>query len=247
MAIVILDHSDDAGAKRLGSTLRDYGHRLRVVALHKGEPVPGDLDDVDGVISTGGPQSALDEHPWRDPEVDFLRAAHKQELPVVGVCLGCQLLGAALGGTVDQVEGGIELGWQEVSLTPAGAEDPLFAGIAWRLVMPTWHREQVSRVPPGARVLARSQRCPVQAWVAGLRTYAFQFHPEADRATLDAWAAAEPEALREAGMLPATLREDTMQYYPAFERLTDRMFESMALYLLPADRRIRGVVKDLHH
>ncbi len=247
MAIVILEHSDSAGAKRLGATLRDYGHRLRRVALHEDEPVPGDLDDVDGVVTMGGPQSVLEDHPWKEPEMAFLKAAHAQELAIVGVCLGCQILGASLGGAVGRVEGGIELGWQEVSLTPAGAEDPLFTGIPWKTELPHWHREQVSKLPPGARVLARSKRCPVQAWAIGVRTYAFQFHPEAVRTSLDGWAADDPDALNEAGVSPAKLREDTMRFYPAFERLTDRLFESMALYLLPADRRIRGVVKDLHH
>ena len=247
MAIVLLEHSANAGARRLGATLRDYGHRLRVVRLHDGGQVPADLDDVSGIVALGGRASAHDDHPWMAAERDLLRAAHEEEVPVVGVCLGCQILAAALGGAVGPLPDGIEAGWQDVHLTPAGAEDPLFAGVPWTARQVQWHREQVTEVPPGARVLAKSPRCPVQAWVLGLRTYAFQFHPEADRDTLAVWADDDPGALREAGIGIEQLREETRLYYPAFERLTNRMFESMALFLMPADRLNRGLVKDLHH
>ena len=247
MAIVVFEHSPSTGAQRLAATLRDYGHRLRVIALHETGPVPPDLDDVDGVVTTGGPQSALGDHPWLEPEITYLRMAREAELPVVGICLGCQVLARALGGEVGPVEGGIELGWHDVSHTPAGAEDPLHAGIAWTAPMLHWHREQVTEVPPGARVLATSQRCAVQAWALGLRTYGFQYHPEAVPETVETWAAEEPAALDEAGVTLDQLKARTAEVYPAFERLTARLFEWMSLLLMPADRRIRGLVKDLHH
>ena len=72
MAIVILQHGPTAGAMRLGVTLRDYGHRLRVIDLHAGEPVPRNLDDTDGIISTGGPMSANAANSWIEPELELL-------------------------------------------------------------------------------------------------------------------------------------------------------------------------------
>ena len=100
---------------------------------------------------------------------------------------------------------------------------------------------------PGARVLATSQRCAVQAWALGLRTYGFQYHPEAVPETVETWAAEEPAALDEAGVTLDQLKARTAEVYPAFERLTARLFEWVSLLLMPADRRIRGLVKDLHH
>lgn len=248
MAIVVFEHSTTAGAERLGSTLRDYGHRLRVIGVDRGGAIPVDLDDVDGVITCGGSQSANDESlPWLEAELDYLRRAHALALPVVGICLGCQLLAKALGGTVGTLEGSAEAGWHEVALTDAGREDPLHTGLPWKSMLVHWHREAVTKPPPGARVLAKSARTPLQAWAAGLRTYGLQYHPEVTPASIERFADEDPEALRETGMTREQLRNETARRYPAFERLTRRLFESLALYLMPADRRVKGVARDLHH
>ncbi len=247
MAIIVLEHSESAGCQRLGATLRDHGHRLRVIEVHDSDSVPVGLHDVDGVISCGGPQSLQENAPWLDREMDLLRAAHAEALPVVGICLGSQILGKALGGEVGRVDGGIKLGWHEVCLTDVGREDPILSGQPWRSMQVHWHREHLQTPPAGARVLACSQRSPVQAWALGLRTYGFQYHPEVDEASVESWAAQEPQALQEARTTIERLGEETRCYYPAFKRLSDRLFELMALYLMPADRRIAGLVRDLHH
>lgn len=247
MAILVLEHSDRTGAMRLGRTLRNYGHRIRTVALHRGGAIPVDLDDVDGIISCGGPQSAYDDSlPWLAPQMDLLRAAHAAEMPIVGLCLGCQIMARALGGEVTRMDRP-EIGWHEVKLSPIGREDPMFAGIAWTSMQAHWHNDHVSKLPPGARLLASSQRCKVQAWGLGLRTYAFQYHPEIEPGTMDAFISDEPDALTRAGLNAADLRRETAERYPAFQRLSDRLFESIALFLMPVDRRFKGLVKDLHH
>jgi GMP synthase-like glutamine amidotransferase len=233
---------------RLGERLRDHGHRLRVVRLHGGDRLPPDLDEVDGIVTCGGAPSANDDSlPWLAAEMDLLRQAHAAALAVVGVCLGSQILARALGGAVGPLEGSIHLGWHPVTLTPAGCDDPLHAGIAWTSMAAHWHREEVKKLPPEARLLASSARCRVQAWTCGLRTYAFQHHPEIGLDTLDRWAEEEPEALHEAGTTRQGLAEETQRQYPAAARLADRLFENIALLLAPVDRRYRGMVKDLHH
>ncbi|MHC4218243.1 MAG: type 1 glutamine amidotransferase [Planctomycetota bacterium] len=247
MAIVVLEHGRSVGALRLGAVLRDHSHRLRVVSLHDGDQVPADLDEVDGVITMGGRQSPLDDHEWIEPELEYLWRANAAGLPVIGICLGCQLLARALGGKLSQMNGGVELGWHEVSLTPVGAEDPLHAGIAWTSLQLHWHGYQVAKVPDGARVLARSQRCSVQAWALGLRTYGFQYHPEVYPETIETWVTEEPRDLDEAGLKPDLLRSQSKEFYRPFARLRDRLFTSMALLLMPADRRNQGLIKDLHH
>jgi len=247
MAIVILEHSPSTGAMRLAAALRDYGHRLRVIELHAGAAVPADLDDTDGIVATGGAYSANDNEPWMEPEMKLLAMADEVQLPVIGICLGSQVLARALGGEVGPMEGGIELGWHEVALTPAGAEDPLYAGIAWTSMQFHWHQDQVTKVPDGARVLATSQRCQTQAWACGLRTYGFQYHPEVYAETPEAWAARHPDDLLKAGITLDALKTGTAEHYRAFERLSCRLFESIAMLLVPADRRYQGLVKDLHH
>lgn len=248
MAIVVFEHSDHTGADRLGNTLRDYGHRLRVIRLDRGDAVPADLDDVDGILTCGGPQSAQDDSlSWLAPQMDYLRAAHETERPIVGLCLGCQILARALGGTVETMKPGPEIGWHNVELNAVGREDILHTGIGWSTRMFHWHFDHVSELPPGARVLASSAQCRNQAWSSGVRTYGFQHHPEVHPATILEWAEDEPDALKQAGVTLDELRSQTERHFADFERLTQRLFESIALFLMPVERRYRGIVKDLHH
>jgi GMP synthase-like glutamine amidotransferase len=248
MSILVFEHSDSSGVGRLGRTLRDCGHRLRILRLHDGDQVPGDLDDVDGIVSCGGPQAAYDDSvAWLEPQMQRMREANAVGMPIIGLCLGSQILARALGGKVERNPAGIELGFTEVKLNPVGREDPMHAGIAWNSMMIQHHRDHVSQLPAGARLLASSARCKTQAWALGLRTYGFQYHPEADADTLERWAADEPAALAEASLTIDQVREQATRHYAAFERLTNRLFESMALYLMPVDRRYQGQIKDLHY
>lgn len=248
MAILVFEHTTRSGVQRLGHTLRNYGHRLRFVRRHLGDPIPMDLDDVDGIISCGGPQSANDDSlPWLEGEMALLRQAHEREMPVVGLCLGSQILARALGGEVSTMSDGPEFGWREVALTPPGREDPIHAGIPWKSIQAHFHYDCVTELPPGAKLLASSDCCKVQAWTIGLRTYAFQYHPEIDFATMAEVATDDPEMLSKSHLSQEELRTQTDQHFPAFERLTNRLFENIALLLMPVDRRYRGLVKDLHH
>jgi GMP synthase (glutamine-hydrolysing) len=248
MSILIFEHSDSTNAERLAVTLRDSGHRLRIVKLHQGESVPQDLDNVDGIISCGGPQSAYDDsNDWLAPQMELMREANEVCMPVVGLCLGSQILARALGGTVEKMPGGIEFGWHEVKLNGVGREDPLHAGIAWTSMQFHHHRDHVSQLPSGARLLASSIKCKNQAWAVGLRTYGFQYHPELTLNTIERWCAEEPEALTEGSITIDELRRQNQKHFTAFERLSQRLFEQIALFLMPVDRRYRGLVKDLHY
>jgi GMP synthase (glutamine-hydrolysing) len=247
MSTLVIEHSDLARLDRFGDVLRDLGYRLRVVRVHRDESLPPDLDDVDAIISLGGPQSPLDDAPWVEPELDLLRRAHAQALPVVGICLGCQLLARAMGGEVARLDGGIMLGWPEVRLTPAGREDPIFAGLPWRMRQLHWNSFHVKKAPPGARVLASVDRMPVAAWALGLRTYAIQFHPETTAETLEKWIEDEPSALVEAKLARDALAAQTRANDAVAARLAQRLFETIALVLMPLDRRYAGVAKDVHH
>jgi GMP synthase (glutamine-hydrolysing) len=248
MSILVFEHSDSTGTERLGETLRDFGQRLRIIQLQHGDDVPADLDDVDGIISCGGPQSAYDDSvAWLEPQMALIRQAHALQMPVLGLCLGSQILARALGGQVEKMPTGIEFGWHEVKLTPPGREDPLFFGIAWQSMQFHHHRDHVSQLPQGAKLLASSTKCKTQAWTMGLRSYGIQFHPELTTKTIDLWMQEEPEALQEAGVSAEQVRTQTQRDFAAFERLTQRMFEQIALFLMPVDRRYQGLVKELHH
>ena len=241
MATLILEHSDLARSNRLGIVLRDQGHRLDIRKLHRGDAVPSDLDEIDAVISMGGGMAPDDTSPaWYTPELELIRAAHAAQLPVLGICFGSQLVGQALGGEVATLDGGIELGWHDVNLTPLGRDEPLFAGIPWTSKQMHWHSYHVATLPADSRVLASSARTPHQAWMCGLRTLAIQYHPEAFAETLLSWADDEPQSVSAAGTTRDALVADNERYDADHARLATRLFERIALMLMPIDRRYAG-------
>jgi GMP synthase-like glutamine amidotransferase len=247
MALLVLEHSAIAGSKRLGVTLRDHGHRLHIVAIHANEPVPPDLNEIDGIISMGGSQAVNDNPAWLDAECALIRAAHKQEMPVLGICLGCQIVAHALGGTIGRMDANVELGFHDVDLNNFGREDALFTGIPWTTKQFAWHRDEVKELPTGAKLLASSRDCKVQAWTSGLRTYGIQYRPEIFPETVEDWIRTDRGELADAKLTPDDVRAQIAMHYNDFARHAERLFESVALLLMPVDRRYQGQLKDLHH
>ena len=248
MAIIILEHSDLSGSGRLGEQLRNVGHRLRVIELHHGHSLPIDLDDVDGVVTCGGGMSVNDSSiPWIEEECEFLRKVHQAELPIIGLCLGSQLMAKAFGGKVGDMEGGPEIGFAEVTQTRAGQTDILHAGIGWKTMQCQWHHQMVTDLPDGATVLSTSEKCAVQAWMQSPIVYGFQYHPEATFNTIMDWADDEPSALEKVDMSQDDLIEACERELPDMYRTADRLFERISLLIMPVDRRFAGISKDLHH
>lgn len=226
--------------------LRTYGHSIRVIRTDEGESIPDNLDDIDAIVSCGGPQSVLHSDEKMEAEYAFLRSAHDAQIPILGLCLGAQMLAHALGGKVDKVDDGTEIGFQEVALTPAGREDPLFKGIPWWNRQFQWHEDQVVTAPSDARVLASSKRCKVQVFAVGTSSYGVQYHPEYNRQlVVEHWN--RPDPLTESGGGIPELSRQTDEYYDEFERYGLRFFESVALFLMPLDRISSGIPRDIEH
>lgn len=234
MSTLVFTHEERVKPGRLGEVLRDYGHRLRFVQTWREESFPSDLDEVSAVVSLGGRMNLKDinEHPWMKREMKLLREAHEREIPCIGLCLGSQLLATALGGEVGPLESGPEIGWHEVRLTFPGTIDTIYTGLPWRSMQFHWHHHQVTKPPPGATVLAESDRCRVQAWKAGVRTYGFQYHFEAMRSDMAEWAGWYPDELRQAGASRQDYDDQTERRYDEFSRLADRLCRSIAEYLV---------------
>ncbi len=139
------------------------------------------------LIVLGGPMGVyeLEAHPFLAYEIDLIRRQLESGQPILGVCLGAQLLAAAAGGTVYPGVHGKEIGWGPVELTNAGAIDPLWSGFPRRFTTFHWHGDTFD-LPPGAEVLARTSHYP-QAFRLGPRAYGVQFHPEVVPQQLEAW------------------------------------------------------------
>lgn len=233
MPIIVFQHSESERPGRLGLVLRDHAFRLEIRRLDRGDPIPPDFDDVDGVISLGGPQRVQEgREPWIAREVEYLRAAHERQLPVVGICLGHQLIARALGAEVGPMDKP-EVGYVDVDLTPAGQTDTILAGIPWRTPQFQLHHDEVKGVPPGAVLLASSAACSVQAFRAGMRTYAFQYHPEFDREMIRLALADSRDMLIRAGVNAPLIESQSEHRQDLFARAADRLCLNIATYLLP--------------
>lgn len=158
-----------------------------------GQPLP-DHDEVAGAVVMGGPMNVdeLDRHPELGTEREWLAEALRWDMPLLGICLGAQLLARALGSEV-RVGEGPELGFSPVEVLDP--EDPLLGALAPSTTVLHWHGD-VFDLPDDAQHLARSDRTEVQAFRKG-NAWGVLFHPEADFALLEAWLAV-PEMVREA-------------------------------------------------
>lgn len=148
------------------------------------EPAPP-VAEPDAVVVYGGSTNVVDAErlPWLADELRQIGEWARADVPVLGVCLGGQLLSAALGGTVSRSTPP-EIGWHPAWLTDAGREDPVLSSMGERFVACQWHSWQFS-VPAGATLLSLSAAC-AQAFRWG-RSIGVQFHPEVDRPTLTRW------------------------------------------------------------
>ncbi len=236
MDLLVLQHIESEGPAVLGAVLHGYGHRLRTVRLYAGASVPADLDDVAGVISMGGPMNVdqAGQYPWLDQEMQYLKAAHEARVPIVGVCLGAQLIAAALGGEVAAMAEP-EIGWYPIKLTFPGMTDSLMTGMAWESAQFHLHGQEVAKLPAGAVPLAGSERCGNQAFRVGMTTYGFQYHFEWDR--LDLREMVKDPFIGQAGLSRDAILKQGDGCYDEYRRLGDRLCHAIVAYLFPIDKR----------
>lgn len=184
--ILVFEHHPLEHAGSYWDALADSGIKLQRVRSYAGEDPPP-LLPCDGLIVMGGPMSVRDRaaHPWLEAELALVKEALSRELPLLGVCLGSQMLAVAAGAQLT-VGDTAEIGWYEVRLTPAASADPLFRNFPQVMSVFQWHREGFT-LPPGAVLLAASNAFPVQAFRVGEKAYGFLFHLEVNRAMVAAW------------------------------------------------------------
>lgn len=248
MAILIIEHDDLDSSQRLGEALRDHGHKLHVVRVHHGDELPPDLDNVDGLICMGGPQDTdeQDEHPWMPREIEMIEQAHDAGVPVLGVCLGAQLIAVALGGEVGRMETP-ELGMAKTTLSFFGSTDAILTGLPWNTTQMHAHGCEVTKCPPGGTPipLASSAGCKAQCFRVGLTTYGFQFHFEWDkRRCLDiadhntAWVEAMGTTLDE-------IKQGIEDHYEMYRHLGDRLCKTIVDRLFPLDKRLPPTLEEV--
>jgi GMP synthase-like glutamine amidotransferase len=185
--LLVLQHIACEHPGVFSEVVAQRGVEATAVQLDQGEPLP-DWREFDATLAMGGPMGAGDdaEHVWLAAERELVAEAVADGRPFLGVCLGVQLLAAALGAPVYPAERP-EVGLLEVELTDEGRADPLFAGIDERLVSLQWHADTFE-LPEGAVRLARSNAVPNQAFRYSERAYGVQFHLEVTGEMAREWA-----------------------------------------------------------
>jgi GMP synthase (glutamine-hydrolysing) len=210
MRALAIVHQRDAGPGVFGAALRAKGVELDSWMPPEGGDPPLPPTGYDAVLVFGGAMHADQEerHPWLGPEKRLLRVLLERQVPLLGVCLGAQLLAEAAGAPPRRAKRP-EIGWYDVDVTEEGATDPLLGPLAPGFTAFEWHSYEFP-LPDGATPLARSEAC-LQAYRIGDRAWGIQFHAEVSRADADAWIddyESDEDAVR-TGVDPDRLRRQT--------------------------------------
>lgn len=187
--ILVVQHESDDPIHLMGEWME--GAELVPCLAYAGDEVPADLASYDGLVVMGGVMGANDDatSPWLTPTKELIRRASADHRPVLGICLGHQLAAAALGGEVRTNPLGRQFGLLPVGWCDDASDDPLFgASVATgpaRAVQ--WNDDVVTRLPEGARLMARAETGEVQAARHAPTVWGIQWHPEVDAALARSW------------------------------------------------------------
>src|ERR1043165_6004169 len=187
--ILVFQHVAVEPLGTLDALIRARGHRIRFHNFERDPDAQPSVDRYRGLVVLGGPMNVEDQHrrPHLKTELAATERALAQGKPVLGICLGAQLLAHVLGAPVRRHEAP-EIGWDRLDTTQAGREDPVLAPLGESSPVFQWHRYSFE-VPREATHLASTAGCEQQAFRYGDNAYGFQFHLEMDEALIERWLA----------------------------------------------------------
>jgi GMP synthase (glutamine-hydrolysing) len=218
--VLAIVHQRDAGPGVFAEAIAEAGGELDEWTPSERPQAPADPLGYDAVLVLGGAMNVDEEerHAWLGEEKALLRKLLDREVPLLGLCLGGQLVAEAAGAEARRASRP-EIGWHQVEVTREGADDPLLGPLAPAFEAFQWHSYEFP-LPPGAIPLARSEVC-LQGARIGNRAWALQFHPEVSRADALHWVEdyrSDPDAVR-IGIDPAVLAPETGEKIGAFNQL----------------------------
>jgi len=214
----------------LDALIRARAHRIRFHNFERDPDAEPEVDRYRGLIVLGGPMNVEDQNsrPHLKTELKAIERALEQGKPVLGICLGAQLLAHVLGAPV-QRHRQAEMGWYDLQMSAEGRRDTVLGAAGERLPVFQWHSYSYE-LPNGATHLASTETCEQQAFRFGSNAYGFQFHLEADEAVIERWLTlpAFRTELAAAG-LPTdepSIRAETAKLVAATRRSADAVFNN---------------------
>ena len=194
MRVAIVENTRTTHHGQIGVALHEAAALIDLYKPWSGQPLPQDID-ADALIVFGGEQAATDDniHPYLSDLARLMSVYTESDRPVLGICLGCQLLARAYGAE-NHLGIAPEFGWVKVDLTPAGLVDPVMSVVPPCFSVFQWHSDTFT-LPPGAVRLAKNSTVENQSFRLGRATYGMQFHFEASRTVVKDWANSFPESI----------------------------------------------------
>ncbi len=227
MRIHYLMHVPYEGLGNMETWFAGRAHALRRTRLYAEEPLP-DPESFDWLVVMGGPMGVYEEdrYPWLKDEKRFIEQAIERDVPVLGVCLGAQLIAEVLGAQVTK-NPQREIGWFPVEMTQAGLQTPVFAGLPQTFTPLHWHGDTFS-LPDGAVHVARSAACENQAFVYNDKVVGLQFHLEAQPSMTEDFCRADADQLvpEEYVQAAEVITEEPSRYstiFPIMNKVLERL------------------------
>lgn len=237
---IVLQHVAPEGPGLIARALQQAGLGLHVVRVDQGERVPGSVAGAAALVVMGGPMGVYqtDRYQHLRDELRLIQSALQHDTPVLGICLGSQLLAAALGARVFPGPRK-EIGWYDVTLTSAAAHDPLWRDLPSPFPAFHWHGD-VFELPAHAEPLAASALTPLQGFRFGEAHYGLLFHLEVDRRQIEEMARRFAGELAVEELAPQELVNGANENLGTTERIGTMVFSRWAAMVAARAQGMRG-------
>ncbi len=229
--ILVFQHVAAEPLGTLDAIIRARGHRIRFVNFNRDPQARPNIERYDGLIVLGGGMNVGDEarFPHLRTELAAIEQAIALDKPVLGICLGAQLLARVLGAPVYRHHTS-EIGWYSLAPTPAAARDPVLKPLSGPRPVFQWHSYTFD-LPRDAVLLATGADCPMQAFRYGESAYGFQFHLEMDEPLIRRWLS-EPSYLADLEACgtpqnPDSIAAETAAHIEGLKTLADQVFNRL--------------------
>ena len=222
---LVLQHEPMEGPGTIADEVRAAGHTVRTVRLDQKEKVPSDPSPFGGLVVMGGTMGVYEQEklPHLKEEISLLGKAVKADKPILGICLGAQLLAASQGAEVKAGEK--EIGWFPVHKMPEACKDPVLRRLPENFPALMWHGDHF-QLPKGATHLLGTAKCVCAGFRVGKKAYGLVPHLEMTAAMIDEMVSVSRKELGVAQVEPAQILEDSSEYAEPTEELARTMWKA---------------------